>query len=145
RNVHVPAGRQRDLRVRHEMIETAAPRSATDTAVVTLERVVKRFGGVTAVDDLSLDVTRGEFFSMLGPSGCGKTTTLRMIGGFESPSEGMVRLDGQDVTDLPAYRRNVNTVFQSYGLFPHLNVYDNVAFGLRRHHVPAQEVQRRVT
>ncbi|HZK75192.1 MAG TPA: ABC transporter ATP-binding protein, partial [Clostridia bacterium] len=84
-------------------------------------------------------------FSMLGPSGCGKTTTLRMIGGFEAPTEGMVRLDGQDVTDLPAYRRNVNTVFQSYGLFPHLSVFDNVAFGLRRKKVAAKEVERRVT
>src|SRR5207237_5633360 len=97
------------------------------------------------VDNLSLEIGRGEFFSLLGPSGCGKTTTLRMIGGFESPTEGRVALDGDDVTDIPAYRRDVNTVFQSYGLFPHLNVFDNVAFGLRRHHVPAQEVQRRVT
>ncbi len=126
------------------MIETAAPRSATDTAVVTLERVVKRFGGVTAVDDLSLDVARGEFFSMLGPSGCGKTTTLRMIGGFESPSEGVIRLDGRDVTDLPAYKRDVNTVFQSYGLFPHLSVFENVAFGLRRKGVGGAEVASRV-
>jgi spermidine/putrescine transport system ATP-binding protein len=113
--------------------------------VVVLENVVKRFGAVVAVDRLNLKIRRGEFFSMLGPSGCGKTTTLRMIGGFEAPTEGMVRLDGQDVTDLPAYRRDVNTVFQSYGLFPHLSVYDNVAFGLRRHHVPSKEVERRVT
>jgi spermidine/putrescine transport system ATP-binding protein len=126
------------------MIETAVARSTTDAAVVTLERVVKRFGGVTAVDDLSLDVARGEFFSMLGPSGCGKTTTLRMIGGFESPSEGVIRLDGRDVTDLPAYKRDVNTVFQSYGLFPHLNVFENVAFGLRRKGVGGPEVARRV-
>jgi spermidine/putrescine transport system ATP-binding protein len=123
-----------------------APRHAIDgDAVVVLDQVVKRFGAVVAVDRLSLEIRRGEFFSMLGPSGCGKTTTLRLIGGFETPSEGMVRLDGQDVTDLPAYRRNVNTVFQSYGLFPHLNVYDNVAFGLRRHKVPSKEVERRVT
>src|SRR4051812_46209964 len=126
------------------MIETAPPTSATGTAVVTLERVVKRFGGVTAVDDLSLEVARGEFFSMLGPSGCGKTTTLRMIGGFESPSEGVIRLDGRDVTDLPAYKRDVNTVFQSYGLFPHLSVFENVAFGLRRRGVGGVEVMRRV-
>ncbi|TMG13873.1 MAG: ABC transporter ATP-binding protein [Chloroflexi bacterium] len=130
--------------------KTAAPAagrqhsaSATD-AVVVLDHVSKRFGGVVAVDDLSLDVMRGEFFSMLGPSGCGKTTTLRMIGGFDAPSEGVVRLDGRDVTDLPAYRRDVNTVFQSYGLFPHLNVFDNVAFGLRRRHVGGAEVNRRV-
>ncbi len=111
---------------------------------MVLDQVVKRFGAVVAVDRLTLEIRRGEFFSMLGPSGCGKTTTLRMIGGFEMPSEGVVRLDGQDVTDLPAYKRNVNTVFQSYGLFPHLSVYDNVAFGLRRKKVPAKEVERRV-
>src|ERR1700716_1545009 len=100
---------------------------------------------MVAVAGLSLEIRRGEFFSMLGPSGCGKTTTLRMIGGFEAPTEGVIRLDGQDVTDLPAYRRNVNTVFQSHGRFPHLSVFDNVAFGLRRHRVPAKEVERRVT
>jgi len=114
-------------------------------SVVVLDRVVKHFGSMVAVDHLSLEIRRGEFFSMLGPSGCGKTTTLRMIGGFETPTEGMVRLDGQDVTDLPAYRRNVNTVFQSYGLFPHLSVFDNVAFGLRRKKVASKEVERRVT
>jgi spermidine/putrescine transport system ATP-binding protein len=113
-------------------------------SVVVLDQVVKRFGAVVAVDRLSLEIERGEFFSMLGPSGCGKTTTLRLIGGFEMPTEGVVRLDGQDVTDLPAYKRNVNTVFQSYGLFPHLSVYDNVAFGLRRKKVPGKEVERRV-
>ena len=113
-------------------------------SVVSLDHVVKRFGGVTAVDDLSLDIGRGEFFSMLGPSGCGKTTTLRMIGGFEAPTEGTIRLDGEDVTDLPAYKRDVNTVFQSYGLFPHLNVFDNVAFGLRRKKVGRGDVERRV-
>jgi spermidine/putrescine transport system ATP-binding protein len=121
-------------------------RHATDgDAVVVLDQVVKHFGSMVAVDRLSLEIRRGEFFSMLGPSGCGKTTTLRMIGGFETPSEGMVRIDGQDVTDIPAYKRNVNTVFQSYGLFPHLSVFDNVAFGLRRHRVPEKEVERRVT
>jgi spermidine/putrescine transport system ATP-binding protein len=111
---------------------------------VSLEHVVKRFGNVAAVDDLTLEIKRGEFFSMLGPSGCGKTTTLRLIGGFEVPTEGVVRLDGRDVTDLPAFRRDVNTVFQSYGLFPHLNVFDNVAFGLRRRRVANKEVERRV-
>src|SRR5437660_6443554 len=123
------------------------PRTAPETgsdAVVVLDQVVKRFGSVTAVDNLSLEIGRGEFFSLLGPSGCGKTTTLRMIGGFESPTEGRVALDGDDVTDIPAYRRDVNTVFQSYGLFPHLNVFDNVAFGLRRRKVTGKEVERRV-
>jgi spermidine/putrescine transport system ATP-binding protein len=118
--------------------------TAHPDSVVVLDQVVKRFGSVVAVDRLTLEIRRGEFFSMLGPSGCGKTTTLRLIGGFEMPTEGVVRLDGQDVTDLPAYKRNVNTVFQSYGLFPHLSVYDNVAFGLRRKKVPAKEVERRV-
>ena len=99
---------------------------------VRLERVSKFFGDVPAVDDLSLDIAEGEFFSMLGPSGCGKTTTLRMIGGFEDPSLGTVYLGGRDVTDLPPYSRDVNTVFQSYALFPHLDVFENVAFGLRR-------------
>jgi spermidine/putrescine transport system ATP-binding protein len=122
----------------------AASHAADGDSVVVLAQVVKRFGGVTVVDGLNLEIRRGEFFSMLGPSGCGKTTTLRMIGGFEVPSEGMVRLDGQDVTDLPAFRRDVNTVFQSYGLFPHLSVFDNVAFGLRRKKVDAKEVERRV-
>jgi len=112
---------------------------------VQLERVTKRFGNVTAVDDLTLDIERGEFFSLLGPSGCGKTTTLRMIGGFEEPTVGVIRLGGADVTTLPAYRRDVNTVFQSYALFPHLNVFENVAFGLRRKHVDKGEVDRRVS
>jgi spermidine/putrescine transport system ATP-binding protein len=112
--------------------------------VVALEAVVKRYGTVTAVDRLDLQIERGEFFSMLGPSGCGKTTTLRIIGGFEVPTEGTVYLEGRDVTDLPAYRRDVNTVFQSYGLFPHLNVYENVAFGLKRRKVPAKQIERRV-
>ena len=97
---------------------------------VRLERVSKVFGDAAAVDDLSLDIEEGEFFSMLGPSGCGKTTTLRMIGGFEEPTAGTVYLGGRDVTDLPPYKRDVNTVFQSYALFPHLDVYENVAFGL---------------
>jgi spermidine/putrescine transport system ATP-binding protein len=112
---------------------------------VRLERVTKRFGDVAAVDDLSLDISEGEFFSMLGPSGCGKTTTLRMIGGFEDPTYGTVFLGGRDVTDLPPYKRDVNTVFQSYALFPHLNVRENVAFGLRRKKVDKSEIGTRVT
>jgi spermidine/putrescine transport system ATP-binding protein len=111
---------------------------------VRLERVTKLFGDVAAVNDLSLDIEEGEFFSMLGPSGCGKTTTLRMIGGFEDPSYGTVYLGGRDVTDLPPYRRDVNTVFQSYALFPHLDVYENVAFGLRRKKVDKAELGDRV-
>jgi spermidine/putrescine transport system ATP-binding protein len=111
---------------------------------VRLDRVTKDFGEMVAVDDLSLDIAEGEFFSMLGPSGCGKTTTLRMIGGFEEPSRGTIYLGGRDVTDLPPYKRDVNTVFQSYALFPHLDVYENVAFGLRRRKVTGDEVKSRV-
>jgi spermidine/putrescine transport system ATP-binding protein len=111
---------------------------------VRLERVTKRFGETVAVDDLSLDIQPGEFFSMLGPSGCGKTTTLRMIGGFEVASGGTVYLGDADVTGLPAFKRNVNTVFQNYALFPHLSVFDNVAFGLRRRKVPPGEIRGQV-
>jgi spermidine/putrescine transport system ATP-binding protein len=111
---------------------------------VQLDHVTKRFGEVTAVDDLSLRVERGEFFSLLGPSGCGKTTTLRMIGGFEAASEGTISLRGADVTDLPPFKRNVNTVFQNYALFPHLDVYENIGFGLRRRKTPEGEVRRQV-
>jgi spermidine/putrescine transport system ATP-binding protein len=110
-------------------------------AAVRLVDVVKTFGDVNAVDHIDLEVQDGEFFSLLGPSGCGKTTTLRMIGGFEEPTSGLIELQGQDVTWLPPYRRNVNTVFQSYALFPHLTIYENVAFGLRRKGVKATRGQ----
>ena len=111
---------------------------------VRLVDVVKRFGDSNAVDHITLDVNDGEFFSLLGPSGCGKTTTLRMIGGFEQPTSGLIELQGQDVTWLPSYKRNVNTVFQSYALFPHLTIEENVAFGLRRKGVKDAEVRTRV-
>jgi spermidine/putrescine transport system ATP-binding protein len=111
---------------------------------VRLERVTKDFGETVAVDDLSLDIAVGEFFSLLGPSGCGKTTTLRMIGGFEEPTRGTIYLRGRDVTDLPPHKRDVNTVFQSYALFPHLNVFENVAFGLRRRKVASEDIETRV-
>jgi spermidine/putrescine transport system ATP-binding protein len=101
--------------------------------------------GFVAVDHIDLEVHDGEFFSLLGPSGCGKTTTLRMIGGFEQPTEGRIELQGEDVTWLPAYKRNVNTVFQNYALFPHLTIFENVAFGLRRKKVGRDELKRRVT
>ena len=116
----------------------------TDSATVRLQDVVKRFNTVTAVDRLSLSVGKAEFFSMLGPSGCGKTTTLRIIAGFEQPDAGEVFLEGRSVARTPPYRRNVNTVFQSYALFEHLSVWDNVAFGLRRQRVPEAEIRRRV-
>jgi len=111
---------------------------------VRLVQVVKRFGDVVAVDHIDLEVRDGEFFSLLGPSGCGKTTTLRLIGGFEQPTSGLIELGGQDVTWLPPYRRNVNTVFQNYALFPHLTIFENVAFGLRRRHVEAGDIRERV-
>jgi spermidine/putrescine transport system ATP-binding protein len=112
---------------------------------VRLLDVVKRFGEVVAVDHIDLEIQDGEFFSLLGPSGCGKTTTLRMIGGFEEPTSGLIELQGEDVTWLPPFKRNVNTVFQNYALFPHLTIYDNVAFGLRRKGVKDDEVKRRVS
>jgi spermidine/putrescine transport system ATP-binding protein len=115
------------------------------TVAVELSGVTKRFGEFVAVDDLSLDIYEGEFFSLLGPSGCGKTTTLRMIAGFEEPTEGGISVDGEPVRGVPPYRRPVNTVFQSYAIFPHLNVFDNVAFGLRRNGVKGEELHKRVT
>ena len=112
---------------------------------VRLTDVTKAFGDFTAVDHINLEVQDGEFFSLLGPSGCGKTTTLRMIGGFETPTSGLIELHGQDVTWLPPYKRNVNTVFQSYALFPHLNIEENVAFGLRRQGgLSKEDIRRRV-
>jgi spermidine/putrescine transport system ATP-binding protein len=121
-----------------------APQVALDRPSVELHDVTKRFGDLTAVRGLDLSFRRGEFFTLLGPSGCGKTTTLRMVAGFERPSEGRILIDGVDVADLPPFKRPTNTVFQSYALFPHLSVEDNVAFGLRRKHVGKDEVQRRV-
>ena len=109
-----------------------------------LERVSKTYGAANVVDDLSLHIAAGEFFSLLGPSGGGKTTTLNMVGGFELPSLGRILLGGADITQLPPHRRDINTVFQSYALFPHLSVTDNVAFGLRRKRVAESEIKRRV-
>ena len=111
---------------------------------VQLDAVTKRFGSVEAVRSLDLDIARGEFFTLLGPSGCGKTTTLRMVAGFEEPTSGRVLIDGSDVQGQPPFRRPTNTVFQSYALFPHLSVEDNVAFGLKRKKVARDEVRRRV-
>ncbi len=111
---------------------------------VRLSGVEKRFGDLVAVRSVDLDIAAGEFFSVIGPSGCGKTTTLRLIAGFERPTQGMIEIAGREVTGLPPYRRPVNTVFQSYALFPHLDVFENVAFGLREARVRRAELRRRV-
>ena len=111
---------------------------------VELDRVSKRFGELVAVREAELEIAPGEFFTLLGPSGCGKTTTLRMVAGFEEPSDGRILIDGSDVSMLPAHRRPTNTVFQSYALFPHLSVRDNVAFGLKRKRIDKKETDRRV-
>jgi ABC-type Fe3+/spermidine/putrescine transport system ATPase subunit len=119
--------------VDHQSTQLLSPQpSAAQAPDVELLAVTKRFGEVAAVDAVDLEVRPGEFLSLLGPSGCGKTTTLRLIAGFERPDEGEVRIGGRDVSRLPAYKRNVNTVFQSYALFPHLSVRDNVSYGLKQ-------------
>jgi len=121
---------------------TAADLSAP---VIEIDHVVKRFGEFVAVDDVDFSIGQGEFFSMLGPSGCGKTTTLRMIAGFEQPTSGAIRLDGVDVSKVPPNKRDVNTVFQQYALFPHMNVFDNVAFGPQSKKVDKTTIKKRVT
>lgn len=113
--------------------------------MVQLEHVTKEFDDTSVVDDLNLDIKAGEFLTLLGPSGCGKTTTLRMIAGFEKPSSGKILLNGQQVDEMEPYKREVNTVFQSYSLFPHMNVFDNVAFGLKMKKVGKEEIKERVT
>jgi spermidine/putrescine transport system ATP-binding protein len=115
-----------------------------DAPSVVLHNVTKRFDTFTAVDDLSLELGHGEFFTLLGPSGCGKTTTLRMIAGFERPTSGEIEIEGEDVAALPPHKRPTNTVFQSYALFPHLSVEKNVAFGLKRKKVGKDEIAERV-
>lgn len=112
---------------------------------VELREVTKAFHDLVAVDGISLTIDKGEFFSLLGPSGCGKTTTLRMIAGFEDPTEGEILILGVPVRGIPPYRRNVNTVFQSYALFPHMNVFENVAFGLKQKRVPGHEIRKKVS
>src|ERR671921_306501 len=116
----------------------------TTDADIRLDAVTKRFADVVAVDRLTLSIARGAFYALLGPSGCGKTTTLRMIGGVEDPTEGRGYLGGGEVTQQPPYKRDVNTVFQSYALFPHLSVEKNVGFGLERKRVAKDEVRTRV-
>src|SRR5262247_327038 len=111
---------------------------------VDLHHITKRFANVTAVDDVSLQIKEGEFFALLGPSGCGKTTLLRMLAGFETPSEGRILIDGKDVAPLPPNKRPVNMVFQSYAVFPHMKVADNVGYGLKMDGVATDEIKRRV-
>jgi spermidine/putrescine transport system ATP-binding protein len=122
----------------------APPAMSVRPADVRLVDVTKRFDDVVAVDQLSLEIESGSFFALLGPSGCGKTTTLRMIGGFEQPTAGAIYLGDAEVSGLPAFKRDVNTVFQSYALFPHLSVFENVAFGLRRRAVRGRDLHGRV-
>src|SRR5579862_2993456 len=115
-----------------DLARTAAPETApSGDPIIRLEHVSKRYGPISVIENLDLDIERGEFLTLLGPSGCGKTTTLKMIAGFETPSEGRILLDGRDITHEPPYRRPLNTVFQQYALFPHMTVFDNVAFGPR--------------
>ena len=133
------------LRPRRSAPPWSGSRTSIDgQPVIQFEQVTKRFGSFVAVHEASFAIGEGEFFSLLGPSGCGKTTTLRMVAGFERPSSGRILLDGRDVSRVPPYKRNVNTVFQQYALFPHLSVFDNVAFGLRSAKVAAAEIRRRV-
>jgi len=115
-----------------------------ETPLIQVRNVTKKFGDFYAVDEVSLDIFAGEFFSLLGGSGCGKTTLLRMLAGFETPSAGSITIDGQDMAGVPPYRRPVNMMFQSYALFPHMSVANNVAFGLRQEGVPGSEVRDRV-
>ena len=114
--------------------------------IIELKHITKTYtdNGFTAVSDFNLEVGRGEFVTFLGPSGCGKTTTLRMIAGFEMPTEGEILLNGQDITKIPANKRPINTVFQRYALFPHMNIYDNIAFGLKLKKLPKDEIRRKV-
>jgi len=113
-------------------------------AVLSLRNVTKQFGSVNAVSGVSLDISSGEFFSILGPSGCGKTTLLRMVAGFEPVSSGIILLDGKDITGMPAQARGIGMVFQNYALFPHMTVFGNVAFGLETRHIQAAEIRKKV-
>jgi len=116
-----------------------------DSTAIELQSLTKRFDEVVAVDDFNVKIRKGEFFSLLGPSGCGKTTTLRVIAGLEKPTDGMVLLEDQDVTKVPAYKRNVNTVFQDYALFPHMNVKKNIYFPLKMRKVPLEEAEPKIS
>ena len=112
--------------------------------LVKIDRVTKKFDETIAVDDVSLEINKGEIFALLGGSGSGKSTLLRMLAGFERPTEGRIFLDSVDITDMPPYERPINMMFQSYALFPHLNIWDNIAFGLKREGMPAPQIKARV-
>src|SRR5271170_2698044 len=124
--------------------KAVAWRDPNARAYVQIERVTKSFGDFKAVDDVSLNIYQGEIFCLLGASGCGKTTLLRMLGGFETPTSGRIFIDGEDMTGVPPYERPVNMMFQSYALFPHMNVEQNVAFGLKQDRLPKAEIAERV-
>ena len=125
--------------------DTNAPwEDESETPLIRIENVTKRFGDFTAIDGISLNIYAKEFFALLGPSGCGKTTLMRMLAGFETPTEGRITIDGTDMSNVPPNKRAVNMMFQSYALFPHLNIWDNIAFGLRRDKMPADQVAARV-
>jgi putrescine transport system ATP-binding protein len=127
------------------MAQDSGPGPAAETHPrVRFEGITKRFGGVAAVDDLTLDIRPGEFFALLGPSGCGKTTLLRLLAGFETPTAGRILLDGEDISAVPPHRRPVNMMFQNYALFPHLNVERNIGFGLRQENAGRREIAARV-
>ncbi len=128
-----------------DAVKAAPWRDPSARPYVEIERVTKTFGDFKAVDDVSLKIYKGEIFCLLGASGCGKTTLLRMLGGFETPSSGRILIDGEDMTGVPPYERPVNMMFQSYALFPHMNVEQNVAFGLKQDRVPKAEIAERVT
>jgi putrescine transport system ATP-binding protein len=128
-----------------EELSIPEPRTAAvDVPLLRIEAVVKKFGGLRAVDRLSLDIWPGEFFALLGPSGCGKTTLLRMLAGFETPDEGRILLEGNDIAQVMPHQRPVNMMFQNYALFPHLTVRDNIAFGLKRARMPRADIDTRV-
>lgn len=112
--------------------------------IIRIEHLTKRYDGKTVLDDFNLNIRKGEFVTFLGPSGCGKTTTLRLIAGFITPDEGRILLEGKDIATVPPYERPLNTVFQRYALFPHLDVYDNIAFGLKLQKMPTDEIDRKV-
>ena len=112
--------------------------------IIDIQNVSKRFGEKVALNDINLFVRKGEFVTILGPSGCGKTTLLRLLAGFETATEGVITIAGNDITNLPPYKRNVNTVFQKYALFPHLNVFDNIAFGLKLKNTPKDQIMPKV-